>query len=154
MELAPSDVRVVAVDQLEMGFSERTGTMRRLANRIDDLSALTEQLGITGPVVTVAHDWGGPISLGWAQNHLEQLAGVVLLNTAVNQPAGASAPTLIRLARSGPLLEFNTVRTTAFLRGTTALSGSRMSKQTAKAFRAPYASTARRTAIEVPRPSM
>ncbi len=147
VELAPSDVRVVAVDQLEMGFSERTGTTRRLANRVDDLSALTEKLGITGSVVTVAHDWGGPISLGWAQNHLAQLVGVVLLNTAVHQPAGASAPMLIRLARSGPLLDLNTVRTPAFLRGTTALSGSRMSKQTAKAFRAPYASSARRTAI-------
>jgi pimeloyl-ACP methyl ester carboxylesterase len=27
---APDGIRVVAVDQLDMGFSERTGTMRRL----------------------------------------------------------------------------------------------------------------------------
>ena len=27
---------------------------------------LTAALGIEGPVVTVAHDWGGPISVGWA----------------------------------------------------------------------------------------
>ncbi|WP_231135343.1 alpha/beta fold hydrolase, partial [Motilibacter deserti] len=33
--------RVVAVDQLDMGWSERTGTVRRLQRRIDDLGALT-----------------------------------------------------------------------------------------------------------------
>lgn len=147
VQLAPPDVRVVAVDQLEMGFSERTGLTRRLADRISDLSALTEKLGITGPVITVAHDWGGPISLGWALEHLTQLAGIVLLNTAVHQPVGVSAPALIRLVRSGPLLNLNTVRTPAFLRGTTALSGSKMSRQTAKAFRAPYATADRRVAI-------
>ncbi|MSO26454.1 MAG: alpha/beta fold hydrolase [Candidatus Nanopelagicales bacterium] len=147
VQLAPADVRVVAMDQLEMGFSERTGDTRRLADRVADLSSLTEALGITGPVVTVAHDWGGPISLGWAQRHLAQLAGVVLLNTAVHQPVGGPAPALIRLARSGPLLNLNTVHTSAFLRGTTALSGSKMSKQTAKAFRAPYTTSQRRVAI-------
>ncbi|MDA3021420.1 MAG: alpha/beta fold hydrolase [Actinomycetota bacterium] len=147
VRMAPADVRVVAVDQLEMGFSERTGTHRRLASRVADLSGLTERLGITGPVVTVAHDWGGPISLGWALEHLPQLVGIVLLNTAVQQPPGARAPALIRLARSGPLLALNTVRTTAFLRGTTALSGSKMTKQTAKAFRAPYQTPGRRVAI-------
>ncbi|MDP1876919.1 MAG: AMP-ligase, partial [Actinomycetota bacterium] len=33
---APHDVRVVAVDQLDMGYSERTATVRRLADRVDD----------------------------------------------------------------------------------------------------------------------
>ena len=56
---APPGWRVVAVDQLDMGFSERTAP-RTLAQRVDDLGALTEALGITGTVVTVAHDWGGP----------------------------------------------------------------------------------------------
>ena len=47
-----------------MGFSERTGTFRRLADRINDLGDLTDALGLDGPVVTVGHDWGGVISLG------------------------------------------------------------------------------------------
>ena len=38
---APDGVRVIAIDQLDMGFSERTGTVRRLEQRIDDLCALT-----------------------------------------------------------------------------------------------------------------
>ena len=69
--------RVVAVDQLDMGFSERTGRFRRLADRINDLGDLTDALGLDGPVVTVGHDWGGVISLGWALAHPQHVSGVV-----------------------------------------------------------------------------
>lgn len=77
--------RVVAVDQLGMGFSERTGRTHRLRDRVVELGALTDVLGLAGPVVTVGHDWGGAVSLGWAVDHRSQLAGVVLTNTAVHQ---------------------------------------------------------------------
>ncbi len=144
---APHDVRVVAVDQLDMGYSERTGTVRRLAQRVDDLCGLTDELGIDGPVVTVAHDWGGPLSLGWALRHRAQLRGVVLANTAVHQPSGSPSPAIIRLARSSPLLRLNTVDTPIFVRGTTALSGRGMPKDVADAFAAPYRGRGRREAI-------
>ena len=144
---APPDVRVVAVDQLDMGFSERTHGTRRLAQRVEDLSAVSEALGIDGPVVTVAHDWGGPISLGWALAHRDQLRGVVLLNTAVHQPAGSPAPSVIRLARTSALLHANTVQTPTFLRATTLLSGRAMPREVARAFAAPYATPDRREAI-------
>ena len=143
---APADVRVIAVDQLDMGYSERTGTVRRLVDRVDDLALLTDELGLLGPVVTVAHDWGGPISLGWALRHREMLRGIVLLNTAVHQPAGSPSPGLIRLARSGPLLRANTVQTPIFLRGTTLLSRG-MPVDVVSAFAAPYGNAARREAI-------
>ena len=100
---APADWRVIAVDQIGMGYSDRPDGMRRLADRVADLSRLTDAMEVTGPVVTVAHDWGGPVSLGWALAHRDPLAGVVLANTAVHQPEGSPAPTLIRLARSRPL---------------------------------------------------
>src|SRR5690606_21417549 len=72
--------RLVAVDQLEMGYSERTASStdravhRTLPQRVADLSAFTEALaadgtGLEGPVVTLGHDWGGVISLGWAIDH-------------------------------------------------------------------------------------
>ena len=64
----PDDVRVIAPDQLEMGFSERSGELRRLGDRIADLVALTDVLELSGDVVVVAHDWGGPVSLGWLQH--------------------------------------------------------------------------------------
>lgn len=144
---APAGVRVVAVDQLEMGYSERAGTVRRLATRVDDLCELTDELGIEGQVVTVAHDWGGPISLGWAQRHLAQLSGVVLMNTAVHQPAGSPAPGLIRLARSRPVLQNVTVKTTGFIRGAFEMSRPRPSAGVRRGFLAPYDTAERRAAI-------
>ncbi len=149
---APDSIRVVAVDQLDMGYSERTGVTRRLADRVSDLDGLTRVLGLSGPVVTVAHDWGGPISLGWALAHPSALAGVVLLNTAVHQPAGSPAPGIIRLARSRPLLRLNTTWTSMFIAGTSRLSrsllsGVRMDRSVARGFSAPYGDAGRRRAI-------
>jgi acyl-CoA synthetase (AMP-forming)/AMP-acid ligase II/pimeloyl-ACP methyl ester carboxylesterase len=146
LALAPADWRVIAVDQIGMGFSDRPEGVRRLADRVTDLGRLTEVLAITGPVVSVAHDWGGPVALGWDLAHRDMLAGVVLANTAVHQPAGSPAPTLIRLARSRPLLETVTRRSSTFLRGTTWMSR-RMTPDVARAFRAPYPDRASRRAI-------
>lgn len=144
----PDGVRGVAVDHLNMGFSDRTGTVRRLADRVDDLCALTDELGIAGPVVTIAHDWGGPISLGWAQRHIPQLRGVVLTNTAVHQPEGAPAPKIIRATRSRAALRRATVDTTAFITGAFEMSHPRLPKHIRKGFLAPYETADRREAIE------
>lgn len=131
-----------------MGFSDRTGTTRRLADRIEDLCALTLELEITGPVVTIAHDWGGPISLGWAQRHLPQLHGVILTNTAVHQPEGSPAPRVIRATRSRAALSKATVDTTAFITGAFEMSHPRLAKPIREGFLAPYATSDRRAAIE------
>ncbi|MFI7079657.1 alpha/beta fold hydrolase [Micromonospora sp. NPDC049903] len=139
--------RVVAVDHLDMGFSERTGTVRGLAQRIDDLTTVTDALGITGPVVTVGHDWGGSISLGWALRHRDQLRGVVLTNTAVHQPSGSPAPALIRLARLPGVLPTVTVRTQTFLQATLALANPWLPKPVREGYLAPYRGEDRRAAI-------
>ena len=97
---APPGWRVLAVDQLGMGWSERTPGPRDLATRIADLGTLTEALRLTGPVVVAAHDWGGPISLGWTLEHRELVAGLVLTNTTVFQPLDQRFSGLIRAARS------------------------------------------------------
>lgn len=144
---APEGVRVVAVDQLDMGFSERTGTVRRLQQRIDDLSALTDELELAGPIIPVAHDWGGPIALGWAEQHLEQVAGVVLTNTAVHQPAGSPAPGLIRMVRAPGVLNTVCATTPTFVRGTMALSRPRAARPIREAYEAPYSTADRRAAI-------
>ena len=93
--------RVVAVDHLDMGFSERTGLFRRLEDRVQDLGDLTAALGIDGaglPVVTLAHDWGGLISQGWAQEHPAIHAATVLTNTAVHHDNAEPIPSALRLA--------------------------------------------------------
>ncbi len=150
---AAANTRVVAVDQLEMGFSERTGMRRRLGRRVDDLTALSDKLRITGAdasgaVVSVGHDWGGAISLGWALDHLDQLERVILLNTAVHQPEGATAPNIIRAVRSGGLLRRITVDTPAFILGATDLTRARPDPKVRQAFLAPYQGRERRAAIE------
>jgi len=144
---APPDLRVVAVDHLDMGWSERTGTVRPLARRVEDLRSLTDALGLAGPIIVVAHDWGGPISLGWILQRPDDVIGVCLLNTAVHQPPASAAPAVIRAARWAPLRRAVTVDTTAFIRGTRALSGRRMPREVAAAYRAPYGDAARRWAV-------
>ena len=144
---APEGIRVLAIDQLDMGFSERTGTVRRLAQRVKDLSALTDAMDVGGQVVVVAHDWGGPISLGWALQHRSQLAGIVLMNTAVHQPEGARAPGLIRAVRTRAVLDPLAVSTSGFVRGTLALSRPPIPADVRSAFLVPYATQDRRAAI-------
>ena len=139
--------RVVAVDQLGMGYSERPDLPGTLASRIDDLDAITSELGIAGPVVLAAHDWGGPISLGWAERHLDQMAGLILTNTGVAVPLDADPPILIRLARSRVLRELVCARTKTFIRAAAALSWPQIPGEVRRALRAPYSSSQRRRAV-------
>jgi acyl-CoA synthetase (AMP-forming)/AMP-acid ligase II/pimeloyl-ACP methyl ester carboxylesterase len=144
---APPGWRVVAPDHLGMGFSERLDAPRTLAERVRDLGDLTDALGVTGPVVTVGHDWGGAISLGWALDHREQLRGVVLTNTAVAQPPDDPGPVLIRLAHLPGVREAVCVRTPFFVRATSALSHPALPREVRRALAAPYTSAERRQAV-------
>ncbi|MDO2936060.1 alpha/beta fold hydrolase [Paeniglutamicibacter sulfureus] len=138
--------RVVAVDQLDMGFSVRTGVFRRLADRVNDLGDLSDALKLTGDVTTVGHDWGGLISLGWALAHPDQLANVVLTNTAVH-PAGYELPAALRLASHPAVHGWGTKTTDAFLRTTHSLAQPALEPIVRQAFMAPYANAGRRTGV-------
>ncbi|WP_238146776.1 alpha/beta fold hydrolase [Ornithinimicrobium murale] len=144
---APRGWRVVAVDHLGMGYSERTESPRTLGQRVQDLGALTQALGIDGPVSTLAHDWGGPISLGWALAHRDQLQQVVLTNTAVHQPEGSPLPSAIATVRTPPLLDLITRRTPGFVWAATATCRPALPEAVRASFAAPYATAARRTAV-------
>lgn len=148
---APSNIRVIALDHLGMGYSERLDSDRVLAERVDDLTRLISALDITTPIMSLAHDWGGPISLGWVEREIisgdHEIAGVILLNTAVHQPQKFKNPTIIRLARARGLLAPVTEYTQGFVFGTRVLSGSKMSREVAAGFRAPYRKRESRKAI-------
>lgn len=141
--------RVIAVDQLSMGYSERTGP-RRYAKRVTDLDDVVAALDIDPltPLVLAAHDWGGAIAMGWAVDHPERVGAMVLCNTGIAVPDGRRAPGIIRLAASAPLRDLVCRRTPAFVEGTVRLSGSRLSAVDREAFRAPYRRAANRGAIE------
>ena len=57
---APPGWRVVAPTSSAWAGPSARPAPRRLAERIDDLDRADRGLEITGPVVAVAHDWGGP----------------------------------------------------------------------------------------------
>jgi len=139
--------RVIAVDQLEMGYSERTPRSRGLAQRIGDLGALVRSLAPEGPIVTLGHDWGGPISLGWAVENPTRLAGAIVLNTAVHHPSEESIPFPLRVAGARGVLGAATTVTTAFLDTTLSLAEPTLDPAVSSAYRSPYATTARRRGI-------
>ena len=140
--------RVVAVDQLGMGFSERT-TRRRYVDRIRDLDDVVVALGLPGsaPLVVAAHDWGGAIAMGWVVQDPRQVDGMILCNTGIAVPAGREAPGIIRLAAWAPILDLVCRGTPVFVEGTVRLSGRRISKTDREAFRAPYRTAPSRAAI-------
>ncbi|MGB3762387.1 MAG: alpha/beta fold hydrolase, partial [Ornithinimicrobium sp.] len=151
LQQAPPGWRVVAVDQLGMGYSDRLSQPRTLAQRVDDLGRLTAVLDVTGPVVPLAHDWGGPIVLGWTLQHAHvadvTIAAVVLTNTAVHQPEDQPKPSAITTTRSRPLLNLLTMRTPAFVAATTALSRPALPRDVRRAFAAPYRGSKSRVAV-------
>jgi pimeloyl-ACP methyl ester carboxylesterase len=78
--------RCVAVDHIGCGLSDKPQDYNyTLAQRIDDLSHLVEQLDLTG-VTLLAHDWGGAIGLGTALRLKERFSRIVLFNTGAFPP--------------------------------------------------------------------
>jgi len=156
--------RVVAVDQLEMGFSQRTGTTRRLADRIEDLSGLVDALALSGPVVAVGHDWGGIVATGWAAREQTkrsgrhsgrhgggssiEVSGLVVANTAASWPVQAGAPGVLKLVLAPGVRAAVTSRTRTFLNTTLALPKPALEPAVKDAYRAPYGSAAERAGID------
>ena len=140
--------RVIAVDQLGMGYSERT-IPRRYVDRVRDLDDVIVALGLPddGPLVLAAHDWGGAIAMGWVVQDPRQVAGMILCNTGIGVPEGRQAPAIIRLAAWAPLLDAVCRGTRLFVEGTVRLSGRRISRRDREAFRAPYRTAPSRAAI-------
>ncbi|HUF96652.1 MAG TPA: alpha/beta fold hydrolase [Ilumatobacter sp.] len=140
--------RVIAIDQLGMGYSSRTQP-RSYSERVTDLAEIITLLDIdrSMPFYVAAHDWGGAITMGWAVDHVGEFDGLILCNTGIAVPQGRSAPALIRLAGSRPFRQLVCRHTPIFVESATRLSGSRLTAIDREAFRAPYRKAATRAAI-------
>jgi olefin beta-lactone synthetase len=136
--------RVIAVDQLGMGYSDRPGA-RRYAERVTDLDDLIGALGITGPVMLAGHDWGGAVAMGWAVEHPERVERLILCNTGIAIPKGTRGPNIIRLASAMTGVVGHRTRT--FVDGTLALSRGRVGASAREGYRAPYRRAAYRHAV-------
>jgi olefin beta-lactone synthetase len=142
--------RVVAFDQVDMGWSDRVtaaGEVRRFTTRVGDLDAVLAALDIDGPVILMGHDWGGAVAAGWAVDHAERVAALVLANTGVAVPTGRQAPALIRAVARPALLDLITRRTPWFVQATPRLPGPRLDPNLRRALAAPYRSASRRGGI-------
>ena len=148
LEKLSDTYRVVAVDQLGMGYSEEAGP-RRFADRVLDLGDIIGHLEIDEeiPLILAGHDWGGAVAMGWAVDHPERVGAMILCNTGIAVPNGRSAPRIIRLAAASPLRDLVCRRTPAFVEGALRLSGRRITRTDRQAFRAPYRSATARAAI-------
>ena len=87
------------------------------------------------------------ISLGWAVAHPQQLAGVVLTNTAVHQPSGSRIPPALRLALHPAVHRWGTTTSDAFLRVTHSLAHPPLAADVRSAFMAPYRGAGRRAGV-------
>lgn len=150
--LAAAGYRCLAPDHLGMGLSSRPRAGEygfRLADRVADLTAFMAAVCPAGPVHVVAHDWGGPIALGWAVAHPGRVASVTLMNTATRLPRGYRLPWRLALFKACPPLGgLLAVRANLFARGTARFGPWRpLAPAVRDAFLHPYQNAAQRLAI-------
>jgi pimeloyl-ACP methyl ester carboxylesterase len=111
--------RVCAYDRPGQGWSDDLAAPQDAAAATEDLRALLEAAGETGPFVLAGHSIGGPYALTYADQNPDEVAGMVLLDStsphqftaiptypreyAMMRRAYGVLPTLARLGL-GPLL--------------------------------------------------
>lgn len=74
--------RVCVYDRAGNGWSEASPRPRTAQVMVDELRSLLAAADISGPFVLVAHSYGGLVSRLYAATHPEEVAGIVLLDSA------------------------------------------------------------------------
>jgi haloalkane dehalogenase len=143
--------RRIALDHLGMGLSSRpdSGYGFRLADRIRDFGAFMSFLGLREPVSLVAHDWGGPIALGWAAENSEKVASLALMNTGLKAPTGWRLPKRLKLFEGASVMSrLLAVEVNLFLAGLVRMGTLRpLTKAAESGFLAPYSKAVHRKAV-------
>jgi pimeloyl-ACP methyl ester carboxylesterase len=75
--------RVCAYDRLGEGESDAPAGPQTVADQAETLDRLVEAAGWQGPFVLVGHSWGGAIDQVVARDHLDEVAGMVLIDSSV-----------------------------------------------------------------------
>jgi len=144
--------RCIVPDHIGCGLSDKPGIEHydyRLASRISDCATLVTHLSLQRPLTLIVHDWGGMIGMAWAVRNPEQVARLVIMNSAAFPiPEEKRLPPALALARNTALGAWLVLRCNAF-----ALAAARVgfkqpvSKAIRQAYTAPYDSPANRIAI-------
>jgi haloalkane dehalogenase len=138
-----TEYRVIVPDHIGCGLSDKpddSGYDYTLSRRIEDLSALADELGLER-VNLVVHDWGGAIGLGWAVRNPERVARIVILNTAAfHLMEGKALPWQLWVVRNTPIGALLVRGFNAFARGASRLAVTRrpLSREIRNAYCAPY----------------
>ena len=140
--------RVVAPDHIGCGFSDKPRDYPyTLSTHINNLTQLIDHLDLRD-VTLVVHDWGGPIGLGWAVQHLDRVRRLVIFNTAAF--VGGRLPLRIRICRWPLVGHFGVVRLNAFARLATRMAmgrPDRMTREIRRGYLLPYGTPDDRIAI-------
>jgi haloalkane dehalogenase len=148
-----SSYRTIVPDHIGCGLSDKPDDSRydyTLESRIADLEALVAHLEPGGGLTLVVHDWGGAIGLGYATRHPDQIARLVILNTAAfHMPRTKVFPWPLWLCRDTPLSACLVRGLNAFCRGTAWIGCARrwLPHDVRNAYAAPYDSWDHRIAV-------
>ena len=86
--LADGGLRAVAPDLFGFGRSDKPTDIGWYTydRHVEALTAFVERLDLT-TITLVVHDWGGPIGLRFAVEHVDRVARLVVLNTGLFSPS-------------------------------------------------------------------
>ncbi len=136
------ETRVVVPDHLGMGLSDRVPGGTRLAEHVDALVALMDELDLRD-VTLVVHDWGGAIGFGAALARRDRVSRFVVTNTAAFP--SSRIPRRIALCRVPGLGRLAVQGGNAFARAATHMTTERpLTAEVRAALLAPYGSWSER----------
>ena len=145
--------RAIAPDHIGMGRSDKPALAdypHTLARRVADLTEFVDTLDLDGPLSLVVHDWGGPIGLAWAVEHLDRVHELVVLNTAAFPlPADKRIPWTLAAARLPVVGDVMVRRFNAFSLGALVLGSGRpwLDAEARRGLLAPYDNPEHRVAV-------
>lgn len=138
--------RVIAPDHLGCGFSDKPQNFSyRLEMHIDNLEEFIHALNLKN-ITMLVHDWGGPIGLGIATRHPENIKRLIITNTAAfTMPR---IPLRIAFCRLPLISEIMLRKTDLFCRCATLMTVAKpLPEKVRKGYLLPYNSPENRIAV-------
>ncbi|OGQ18200.1 MAG: alpha/beta hydrolase [Deltaproteobacteria bacterium RIFCSPHIGHO2_02_FULL_40_11] len=144
--------RVIAPDHMGMGLSDKPRFYQyTLKTHIENLNALLTDLNVQKTTLLM-HDWGGPIGMGYAHQHPENVKRFIVFNSAafMGGEYNLTIPIRIELCRIPVLGEVGVRLLNGFVRGALWMgikNKAALTSDVRKGYLAPYNSYRNRIAI-------
>lgn len=144
--------RVVAPDMIGFGLSDKPSdaNYHTLVRHVENLGTVVNMLGLKN-VTLVAHGWGGPVGLGYAVHHAENVARLILCNTwalPVPEASRIRLPLFLRVAQNGRIGRFlDSVLNLSLPASILSRTKRKLSDWTVEAYNYPFPNFESRTAV-------